>query len=150
MQTRLRQVIAAAGDRLKVAGDVLDFAAFFLPDEQLPYDEAAFEKQLRDDEAAARLARFRERLAEAESFDAAAVEQTLQKFLADEQIVAGKIIHAIRVAATGKTVGFGLFETLATLGRESSLARIDRALARRAPGELATESTESTERRKGR
>ncbi|HVU88801.1 MAG TPA: glutamate--tRNA ligase [Pirellulales bacterium] len=132
VQERLRQVIAAAGDRLKVAGDIVDFAAFFLPDDQLSYDEAAFEKQLRDDETAARLARFRERLAGAESFDAAAVEQTLQKFLADEQIAAGKIIHAIRVAATGKTVGFGLFETLATLGRESSLARIDRALARRA------------------
>jgi glutamyl-tRNA synthetase len=131
VQERLRQVIAAAGDRLKVAGDILDFAAFFIRDERLEYDEAAFEKQLRDDEAAARLGRFRERLASAEAFDAAAVEQALQKFLADEQIQAGKIIHAIRVAATGKTVGFGLFETLATLGRDSSLARIDRALARR-------------------
>jgi hypothetical protein len=30
---------------------------------------------------------------------------------------------------TGKAVGFGLFETLAVLGKASSLARIDRALA---------------------
>ena len=36
---------------------------------------------------------------------------------------------AVRVAVTGKGVGFGLFETLAILGRERCLERIDRALA---------------------
>ncbi|HEY4311151.1 MAG TPA: glutamate--tRNA ligase [Pirellulales bacterium] len=132
VQNRLRQVITAAGDRLKVAGDILDFSDFFLPDDQLRYDEAAFEKQLRDEEAAARLARFRDRLAKAEGFDPAALEKTLQQFVTDEEIGVGKIIHAIRVAVTGKAVGFGLFETLAHLGRETSIARIDRALARRA------------------
>ena len=40
----------------------------------------------------------------------------------------GQIVHALRVAVTGKAVGFGLFETLAILGRERCLARIDRAL----------------------
>ena len=30
----------------------------------------------------------------------------------------GQIIHALRVAVTGKAVGFGMFETLAILGRE--------------------------------
>jgi len=39
------------------------------------------------------------------------------------------IVHAVRVAVTGKAVGFGLFDTLAILGRERCLARIDRALA---------------------
>jgi hypothetical protein len=32
------------------------------------------------------------------------------------------------VAVTGKAVGFGLFETLAILGKDKSVARIDRAL----------------------
>jgi len=131
VRTRLRQVIQAAGDRLKVAGDILDFEDFFVPDERLRYDDAAFEKQLRDAENAARLTRFRDRLAVAEQFDPGALEQLLQAFIADEQIGVGKIIHAIRVAVTGKAVGFGLFETLALLGREGSLTRIDRALARR-------------------
>jgi glutamyl-tRNA synthetase len=36
----------------------------------------------------------------------------------------------LRVAVTGKAVGFGLFESLAILGREHALARIDRALRR--------------------
>ena len=35
-----------------------------------------------------------------------------------EGIKIGQIIHAVRVAVTGKAVGFGLFETLAILGKE--------------------------------
>ena len=38
------------------------------------------------------------------------------------------MIHALRVAVTGKAVGFGMFEILEILGRDSCLARIDRAL----------------------
>jgi glutamyl-tRNA synthetase len=37
-------------------------------------------------------------------------------------------VHAVRVAVTGKAVGFGLFDTLAILGRQRCLARMNRAL----------------------
>jgi glutamyl-tRNA synthetase len=40
----------------------------------------------------------------------------------------GDLVHAVRVAVTGKTVGPGLYDCLAILGREQSLARITRAL----------------------
>ena len=52
----------------------------------------------------------------------------------EKGIKIGQIVHALRVAVTGKPVGFGLFETLAILGRERCLARIDRALARASQG----------------
>jgi glutamyl-tRNA synthetase len=52
----------------------------------------------------------------------------LHGFVEANGIKPGDIVHAVRVAITGKAVGFGLFETLAILGRERSLARIDRAL----------------------
>ena len=54
----------------------------------------------------------------------------MQEFVQSEGIKIGQVIHAVRVAVTGKAVGFGLFETLAILGRECCLERIDRALAR--------------------
>ena len=47
----------------------------------------------------------------------------------EQGIKIGQIIHALRVAVTGKGVGFGMFETLAILGRDRVLARIGRALA---------------------
>jgi glutamyl-tRNA synthetase len=39
----------------------------------------------------------------------------------------GDLVHAVRVAVTGKTVGPGLYDCLAILGRERSLARLEKA-----------------------
>jgi glutamyl-tRNA synthetase len=126
---KLREILQAAGDRIKVAGDILDYATFFLPDDRVSYDEQAFVKRIRKPpEAVPLLRKFREQLAEAAAFDAKALEQLLQTFVQAEGIEMGQIIHALRVAVTGKAVGFGLFESLAILGKEHCLARIDRAL----------------------
>ena len=69
------------------------------------------------------------RLPSVEPFTAARLETWMHEWVAAEGIKIGDIVHAVRVAVTGKAVGFGLFDTLAILGRERCLARIDRALA---------------------
>ncbi len=126
----LDAILEAAGDRLKVAGDVLDFDDFFVPDEDLVYDEGAVQKRLvKPERAQELLGRFRDRLAASEASDATALETLMRTFVEDEGIKLGDIIHAVRVAATGKGVGFGMFETLEILGRERVVSRIDRALA---------------------
>jgi glutamyl-tRNA synthetase len=123
------QILAAAGDRIKVAGDVLDYADFFTPDDQLPYDEKAFQKRLRKPEDAAQiLAKFKDQLAQAEPFDAETLDKLLHEFVESEEIKMGQIIHALRVSVTGKAVGFGMFDILAIVGKESCVARIERAL----------------------
>src|SRR5262249_52151325 len=43
----IAKILEAAADRVTVAGDVLDYDDFFLVDDKLNYDEAAFEKRLR-------------------------------------------------------------------------------------------------------
>ena len=48
----LGRIAAAAGDRIKTAGDILDYDEFFCDDEQLVYDEKAFDKRLRKGDAA--------------------------------------------------------------------------------------------------
>ena len=128
--SKLKQIAAAASDRIKVAGDILDYTSFFIPAGQLVYDEAAFEKRLRTPEAAGLLKRFAERLRTLEPFEAPAIEKDLQEFIQAEGVGHAQIIHSLRLAATGKTVGFGLFETLAILGRQECLLRIGRALER--------------------
>ncbi len=65
-----------------------------------------------------------------EPFTADELERRFKTFVEAKGIKIGQIVHALRVAVTGKAVGFGLFETLAILGRERCLARIDRALTR--------------------
>jgi glutamyl-tRNA synthetase len=71
----------------------------------------------------------RERLAPA-TFEVKALEELVQSFAASEGIKLGAINQLLRVAVTGKAIGFGTYETLALLGRERCLARIDRALTR--------------------
>ncbi len=127
----VHQVVQAAGERLKVAGDILEYAHFFVANEPLLYDEAAFEQRLRTPlEAAGILRKVQAGLQTVEPFSAATLEQWLQDFIQAEGIRHGQISHALRVAVTGKTTGFGLFESLAILGKPQCLARLERALAR--------------------
>jgi glutamyl-tRNA synthetase len=42
----------------------------------------------------------------------------------------GKLFQPIRVAITGTTISPGIFESVALLGRDATLARIDKALQR--------------------
>ncbi|MEO1496888.1 MAG: glutamate--tRNA ligase [Planctomycetota bacterium] len=126
------KMVAAAGERLRTYGDVLDYDYFFLPDDQLVYDAKAWQKRLvKPEDAAPLLAKFRGELAGAAAdADAAALEALLKSFVEREGIKIGQIIHALRVAVTGQAVGFGVFETLELLGHERRLARIDRTLER--------------------
>ena len=127
-RARTRQVVAAAGDRIKVAGDILGYPEFFQGDDEVAYDRKALDKRLRPPAVEPLLRRFRPRLAGVEPFDAVSLERVMHEFVAEEAVAIGQIIHAVRVAVTGKAVGFGLFEGLAILGRDACLGRIDRAL----------------------
>ncbi len=126
---KLARVIEACGDRIKVAGDILDYADFFFV-EELAYDEQAFDKQVRAPGAAELLRKFREQLATVEPFDPPTLEKLLHDFVAAQGIKIGQMVHPLRVAVTGKAIGLGLFDMLAILGREACLARMDKALQR--------------------
>ena len=82
------------------------------------------------DEAPAALEAAREALAAAGDFDAAAVEAALSPLPERLDIKPGRVYQPIRVAISGGTVSPGIFESLAVLGREESLRRIDAALVR--------------------
>jgi len=122
-------VITAAGDRIKTTGDVLMFREFFVADDALPVAGAEFDKLLKAPSAAELLRAFAARLEALASFEPAALENDLKAFAAERQIKVGQLVHPLRYAATGRSVGLGLYDALAILGRERSLARIKRAVA---------------------
>jgi glutamyl-tRNA synthetase len=123
------KVVTEAGPRLIVAGDILDFDFFFIPDGRLAYDEKALDKHLRKPPGSALLPKLRSILAAVEPFDGAALKSEVEEFAAAEGVKPGPVSQMLRVATTGKEVGFGTYETLAILGRARCLARIDRAMA---------------------
>jgi glutamyl-tRNA synthetase len=125
----VRRVIEAAGDRLKVAGDILGYADFFLVEEPA-LDESAVRQRLAKPGVGTLLAAFAAELATVEPFTPAGLEEALKRTVEAAGAKVGDLVHAVRVAVTGKTVGPGLYDCLAILGRDASLARIARALPR--------------------
>ncbi len=132
MEQNVTQIIQAADDRITVAGDILQFDEFFVDDDAFEYDEKAFEKRLLKDTAAKKLiASYAGRLAATDDFTAQALHEDFKSFCQTEGIKPGQIIHALRLAVTGKSVGFGMFDTLAILGKQRCIKRIERTLHRR-------------------
>ncbi|MEZ6065599.1 MAG: glutamate--tRNA ligase [Planctomycetaceae bacterium] len=123
------RLVSALGDRLKLFGDILRYDEYFVDDDQMPFDEKAFDKRIRKPEDAVPLLReYRAQLAAAETFDAPSLDAALHAWVESKGIQMGQIIHALRVATTGKPAGPGMFDCLALLGKERCLARIDRAI----------------------
>ncbi len=58
------------------------------------------------------------------------------------EIGARKVLQPIRVAISGSSVSPGIFESLAALGRDASLARIGAAVARLQADSGTAEATE--------
>ena len=125
----IARVITAAGDRIKTIGDILQFREFFVADDELPLTGAEFDKALDAPGAVALLREFAARLESFPAFEAAALEQELRAFVGERDLKLGALVHPLRFAVTGRSVGLGLYDALAILGRERSLARIRRAAA---------------------
>jgi glutamyl-tRNA synthetase len=125
----LNDIITATENRITVAGDILDYDDFFTADASLPYDAKAFAKRLVNTEGAQQLLiEFRNTLSELDDFNVESIEQTMREFVEAKDIKFGEIIHPVRVSTTGKPVGFGLFETLAILGKDRCINRMNLAL----------------------
>ena len=128
---RLSHIVRAAGDRIKVAGDVLQFDELFVSAEDLVVDQEAFQKRLASDPIAISTLRdFRSVIAAAESLSHDAFEPQLKQFVEQRGIKLGVCINALRIAVTGKSNGLGIFDYFEILGKEQTLTRIDRCLAR--------------------
>ena len=63
-----------------------------------------------------------------EPFDEATAERVMRSVADARGIKAATLIHAARIAATGKAVSPGIFEVLALLGKQTTLARLRRLL----------------------
>jgi glutamyl-tRNA synthetase len=92
-------------------------------------DEKAWRKTMGDGAPEA-LEAVREALAGCEGFDAEAVEAALGPLPERLGQKPGRVYQPVRVALTGTTVSPGIFESVAALGREESLRRIDTAIVR--------------------
>jgi glutamyl-tRNA synthetase len=123
----IKDVVTAVGDRLKTLTQIVDYAGSFFVD-KLEYDEKAVQQRLKKDYVPKMLEDLKARLRTAEPFDEANLEEVIRAFAEESGLSASKIIHPLRVALTGKSVGPGIFETVALLGREKAIQRLDEGI----------------------
>ncbi len=126
-RTKLTQIIDAAGDRIKLFSDVLTFATPILKDEVV-YDPKAVEKVLKKVGVKELLIEFAGVLKTLDPFDATTTDKALHDFATAKGMKPGDLVGPVRVAVTGSQVGFGLFETLAVVGKERVLGRMEKAM----------------------
>jgi glutamyl-tRNA synthetase len=120
-------VAELAQTRVAVLSEIVSMVDFLFLDKP-PSDEAAWAKAMKDD-AADLVAAV---IAECESipWNAEALRAVVEAVGAARGLKLGKAQAPIRVAVTGRTVGLPLFESLAVLGRDRTLARLRAAAAR--------------------
>jgi glutamyl-tRNA synthetase len=121
------KVLTLLRPRAKRLGDYVDGARPFLED-PAEYDPEAVKKQLLAPGLVDHMRALREAFAGAR-FDEATLEQTLRSLADARGLKAGSLIHATRIAMTGRMVSPGLFEMLVLLGRDRVLARLDRLVS---------------------
>jgi glutamyl-tRNA synthetase len=113
--------------RCKRLDEFVPAGRFFFT-EQVDFDAAAVQKHLRGPGVAGQLKAVDEAFSDLPSFDAALLEEALRAVAGAQGIKAATLIHAVRVAITGRTVSPGLFEVIVLLGRERTHTRIDTAV----------------------
>lgn len=121
----LRRATPLVQERLVLLSEALDKLAFLFTDDADLVIEDAARASLPGD-AAGILDLAREALADLPDWDTAGIEAALRGALLDTAGLKPRVAFApVRVAVTGSKVSPPLFESLAVLGRESTLARID-------------------------
>ncbi len=121
-QPSVADLVPLVQEKLKTLEDfVLYTDFFFLP---LEFEEKALAKLQKDANAPAILDRASELLEGLQPYSVDAIEAALRTAADEMEIKPGKFLQPLRIAVSGKTITPGMFETLAVLGREQSVARL--------------------------
>lgn len=119
-------MVTAQRSRAKTLHEMAESShCFYVAPESL--DEAAAKKHLMA-EVQAPLQTFRDRLATLESWQAEAIHALLKSVAEEADLKIGKLAQPIRVAMTGKDISPPIDVTVWLIGRDSALARLDKAL----------------------
>ena len=125
LDTALRGKLVAAmpglKERAKTLIELLDNASFLWADRPLPLDEKA--RALLTPEGRSLLQSLIPKLQAAE-WNAAGTEAAVRSFADGAGLKLGAVAQPLRAALTGRTTSPGIFEVLAVLGKEESLARL--------------------------
>jgi glutamyl-tRNA synthetase len=120
-------------ERTKLLPEAIDQTEFLFRD-AISYDEKSWAKVMEKEGVDLVLETVYGVLDAVEPWDADSIEKAMRALPEKLDRGAGKVFQPVRVAVTGSSVSPPLFESLAALGRESSMERISKARRLLAPG----------------
>jgi glutamyl-tRNA synthetase len=119
------EAVEISQEKMQTLAEFWDLAGFLV--ERREIDPKAWERVMGDG-GPERLRAAREALEAADPFDPETVERALRGVVERLDVKPGQVFQPVRVAISGTTVSPGIFESVAALGRDETLARIDAAL----------------------
>jgi glutamyl-tRNA synthetase len=125
---KLLMVTPLIQQRIVTLEDAPEMGGFFFEDEVHPIPEQLVGKKMTPagSAAAARLAY--QELSSLQEINHDTAEQPMRTLAEQQELKAGQLFGILRVAVTGRTVSPPLFETMEVIGKETVLARIQRAI----------------------
>ena len=124
-RTGLGPAAQISAEKLQTLADFWPLCGFIFDG---PADDPAARERWLGAEGLAALAAARDALAATEAFDVPSIEAALTAVVERLGCKPRDVYQPLRVALAGRPVSPGIFETVAVLGRETTLARIDAAL----------------------
>jgi glutamyl-tRNA synthetase len=119
----LTEAMPVLKPRARDLDELANGAAFLFKQRPLALTEQA--QALLTPDAKALLGQISARLQGEQDWTTAALEANLKAYAEEQGLGLGKLAQPLRAALTGQTTSPGIFDVLALLGREESLARID-------------------------
>lgn len=120
---RVKMGMDGLKERAKNIKELSESAIFYAISRPLQPDEKA--SQILTDEAKQTLSALRADVAEIEEWTEENVQAAAKAYADANELKLGKVAQPLRAALTGTTVSPGIFEVMAVLGREETLARLD-------------------------
>ncbi len=114
--------------KFKMFSELPAYAGFYFRDEISYQPDAATKDFVPENKP--RLQKLHDAFAKLDSFTAMNLETVLKATATELGVKAGVLVHPCRLATTGNTSGPSLYHLLEVLGKEKSLARIERALSK--------------------
>jgi glutamyl-tRNA synthetase len=127
--SNLAPMIELHKPRARTLRDLADQLSVYLRDD-VEYDEDAVRKYVKDDSVGERMQQLRDALSSVDPFDVASTEQALRALADRLGVSAAKLIHPFRLALTGRGASPPIFDVVALMGRQRTLQRLDRFIAR--------------------
>lgn len=122
----VEQVVALTKERISFVKDLWEQASFFFV-APTAYDEKTAKKRWKDT-SSTQLAELAELLASIDNFTAAYAEELAKEWITSKEYHLGNIMNAFRLALVGEGKGPHIFDIVAVIGKEETLARIQRAI----------------------